>query len=136
MLELSVNTLNHISIIDDATEDILTIFSHRYSVPRMLVPKSDEWFKRILPNYADDQFKKFMRVSREDFRKILALIENNDIFKGPNSKKQLEIDQQLALTLYKFGNDGTGSGIVNTAALFGVGGGGSVMKIVVRVIKV
>ena len=123
-------------IFDNAVEDVIAVYSQRCLVPRLLVPKSDEWFRRILPNYGDDLFRTFMRVSRQDFNRVLMLIENNSVFKGPNSYKQLEIDEQLALTLYKFGNDGTGSGIVNVAALFGVGGGGTVMKVVTRVIEV
>ncbi|OXA45193.1 putative nuclease HARBI1 [Folsomia candida] len=121
-------------IFDNAIDDVLTISTYRLSVPRLFVPKSDDWFRRILPNYSDDYFKKFMRVSRKDFTLILRMIENSNVFKS-NSRQQLKVDQQLAITLHKLGHDGTGSGVSTTAALFGVGGGGTILKVVTRVLK-
>ncbi|OXA48418.1 protein ANTAGONIST OF LIKE HETEROCHROMATIN PROTEIN 1 [Folsomia candida] len=121
-------------IFDNAIDDVLTISTYRLSVPRLFVPKSDDWFRRILPNHSDDYFKKFMRVSRKDFTLILRMIENSNVFKS-NSRQQLKVDQQLAITLHKLGHDGTGSGVSTTAALFGVGGGGTILKVVTRVLK-
>ncbi|ODM99709.1 putative nuclease HARBI1 [Orchesella cincta] len=62
-------------------------------------------------------------------------IENDKCFNGPNSNLQLTVQKQLAITLYKFGVDGSGSSVCNVAALFGVGDGGTVMKIMGRVIQ-
>jgi hypothetical protein len=42
----------------------------------------------------------------------------------------------LAISLYKFGVSGTGASIGNVSALFGVGDGGTVMKVILRVITV
>jgi hypothetical protein len=123
-------------ILDDAIEDVLTVSSFRYAIVRQPVPKSDQWYHNVLPSLDDYRFKQFLRVSRRDFGRIMRLIENNPVFAPTNNQRQLSIDKQLAITLYKFGFDGTGSSLVNTAALFGIGDGGSVMKVVTRVIQV
>lgn len=136
IVEVVITDSEDDQIFNNALEDLVVVVSRRCSVPRLIVPKSEEWFRKILPNYSDDHFKIFMRVSRQNFGRILQMIQNSEVFQGKNSKKQMDIDQQLALTLHKLGNDGSGGGIMNTAALFGVGSGGSVMKVVTRVLKV
>jgi hypothetical protein len=121
---------------DEAFEQLLVVQAMRTTVPRVMVPKSCQWYSTILPSLDDYRFKVHMRVSRHDFGRILAMIESDPVFHGPNSWKQFPVEKQLAISLFKFGFDGTGSSLVNTAALFGIGDGGSVMIAVERVIKV
>lgn len=121
---------------DHFIDDFLLLESMRYTIPRNLVPKSDQWYRDILPNYDDDRFRQFMRVSRKDFGRILFMIQDHSVFYSNNSQKQIPIDKQLAVTLYKLGNDGSSNSIFHVAAVFGIGGGGTVMLIVSRVLKV
>jgi hypothetical protein len=58
------------------------------------------------------------------------------VFNSAQAQKQMAVDKQLAITLYKLGVDGTGASLNNVAAHFGVGDGGTIMKICLRVIKV
>ncbi|ODM92119.1 putative nuclease HARBI1 [Orchesella cincta] len=122
-------------IFDQAIEDVMILQTARYTIPRQPLPKSDKWFTEILPEVDENRFRQFMRVTRKDFAFILQQIENDKCFNGPNSNLQLTVQKQLAITLYKFGVDGSGSSVCNVAALFGVGDGGTVMKIMGRVIQ-
>jgi hypothetical protein len=123
-------------IFDCAVQDILLLNSSRYTIVRQPLPKSDVWYTTILPTYDDRRFKIFLRVTRKDFRTILSIVEESPVFKTFNGQKQLAVDKQLAITLYKLGFDGSGSSLSNAAAHFGIGDGGSVMKICSRVITV
>ena len=123
-------------VLDGVIEDILLACSYRYLLPRQLVPKSDQWYINILPSLDDSRFKQFMRVQREDFGRILSMIENNKVFKNQNKKRQLNVDLQLAISLFKFGCNGTGSSIHKVASLFGIGDGGTIHLVVNRVIQV
>lgn len=104
-------TMN-LSIIDEAVENIMAVSLSRNFIPRSLLPKSDEWITKILPSYSDEHFRHFMRVPREDFRKILRLVENHAVFHGPNCQKQLPVKNQIAITLFKFGFAGNSSVVI------------------------
>src|SRR5260370_23522638 len=101
------------SALDDAIDEVVLLTSIRYGIPRNPVPKSDSWYQNILPNYNDEAFQQFLRVSRPDFWKILCLIENHPVFHSSQSHKQVPVEKQLAITLFKLGSDGTGSAIHN-----------------------
>ena len=117
-------------ILDEAIKDVLLVSVFRKGVDRGMISKFDRWFVTVLPEYCEKTFKSIRRVTREDFKRILRLIEGHAHFHATNSHKQIPLEKQLAVTLYKFGNDGTGSSLTNVAALFGVRCGGTIMKIV------
>jgi hypothetical protein len=122
-------------ILDEAIENITVIESFRCSVPRLRVPKSDHWYCSILETYDDDRFRRYLRVTRSDFGKILHYIRDHQGFLE-TKPKQMPVEKQLAISLYRFGVSGTGASIGNVSALFGVGDGGTVMKVILRVITV
>lgn len=53
--------------IDNFVEDMEDIILTRYFAPRLYLPKSDEWFTKILPNLDEDRFKRALRVTRDQF---------------------------------------------------------------------
>jgi hypothetical protein len=122
-------------VFDDFLQDFLIVKSMRTTVPRSIVPKSDAWYQSVLPELDDHRFKQFLRMRRQDFAFLLTLIEGHEVFQS-RKKVQIPIAKQLAITLYKLGFDGSGSSLANTAALFGIGDGGTVMKVVERVLEV
>jgi len=123
-------------IFDLAVDDVMILYTRRCLNPRQPIPKSDKWFMEVLPELDDNRFRHFLRVTRKDFGIILNQIESHDVFNGENYKKQFPISKQLAITLYKLGFDGSGSSLCNAAAMFGIGDGGTIMKVVSRVLKV
>ena len=73
-------------------------------------------------------------MSRENFVKLLELIENDSVFKN-RGRKQFAIVLQLAVTIYRLGIFGNAASIVNIAREFGISDGGIVQDITKRVIK-
>jgi len=138
VLELvwSTNHEEAIKAFDNALSDLSTLSASRYLKVRQPVPKSDHWYTTILPEYDEIRFKQFERVGRIDFCRILRMIEDNEVFTSGRGRKQFPVDMQLAITLHKFGNNGTGNGLANVAAKFGIGDGGTIMRVVSRVTKV
>lgn len=106
----------------------------RYSY-RQNVPKNLSWYSQILPNLDDKRFRTLIRCTKQQFNVVLGLIESNPVFHGKNSGKQFTVQFQLSLLLYRLGCYGEGGTIAKIASLFGVGDGGSIMKITSRVFQ-
>jgi hypothetical protein len=47
------------AVFDQAVDDLIALHSTRYSVIRYPLPKSNEWFAKILPTFDDRRFKIF-----------------------------------------------------------------------------
>lgn len=97
------------------------------------VPKSTHWRENILPLLDEGRFRHMLRVDRNQFNCLLSIIENDEIFSSAHSSKQLQVETQLAITLYRLGSTGESATFRKTAALFGVGDGGTLDKITNRV---
>lgn len=102
--------------------------SNRYLMPfiRNYVPKSNHFVCEILPNLDERRFEKFIRVNWKCFKKILSLIETDEVFDGARNGKQYPIETQLAVTLFRLGSSGEGATISKIASLFGIGDGGTI----------
>ena len=103
---------------------------------RSKVPKNRKWFDDVLPQLDDYRFKTYLRVTREQFNIVLMLIRNHKNFHGYNSAKQFPVSTQLALVLYRLGSNGDGASVAKMAALFGIGDGGTMDKITLRIFRV
>jgi hypothetical protein len=116
-------------------EEVLAVLQFRYSGPRTIkILKSKDWFNNILPSYDDDRFKSCLRVTRSDFSTLLELISPLPIFK--TKTKMFSVDVQLAITLYRFGCDGSGVSYWKVGHQFGISDCGSILNCTQRVIKV
>jgi hypothetical protein len=121
----------------DCVVDFLTLQQFRYVGPRdVKIPKSRDWFIKILPNYDDGRFKGCLRVSRDDFALLFGLISQNEVFKSDANKKMISTETQLAIALYRFGCNGSGVSFWKIGLLFGLSDGGTVRNCTDRVIKV
>jgi len=120
------------TILEDATLLLACIKESRYSIPFIhhSVPKVFTFTNEVLQNLDEGRFKKYMRCSRSQFNKILCLIENDSAFDGARSGKQLPIELQLIVTLYRLGSYGEGATICKMAGLFGIGDGGTIQVVV------
>lgn len=123
-------------VFDNFENDIFEVLSRRYATSRIIkTPKSKDWFYNVLPNYGEREFKENLRVSRVDFGRILNIISTSSEFNHVGEGKQFPIAVQLALTLFRFGVNGTGSSHSKLAQKFGIGNG-TVDAITKRVIRV
>lgn len=94
----------------------------RYIKPRIFVPKSD-WARDVLPQYADDRWRSFARMSPESFQHVLRFISDNPVFYNNFTSPQASIETQLKIALWKLGNDGSASGFRSSASQWGVSEG-------------
>jgi hypothetical protein len=134
---IEITWANNIETVDrelnNCCEDVLSLLSFRYTSPRLLVPKSKEWFYKVLPEYDNLRFKSSLRVDREDFEKLLNIISPSPIFH--TSKKMIAVDLQLAISLYRFGCEGSGVSYIKVGQMFGISDGGTIKTCTERVIK-
>lgn len=117
-------------IMEDLVDD-LTIFIMNNQIYKNFIPKSFEWYELVLPNLDDERYRQMLRVNREDFNKLVSLIENDDIFLS--TKLQFSVQKQLAIVLYRLGCYGEGASIKKLASLFGIGDGATIDRITKRV---
>lgn len=124
-------------IINEFTDTYIASMIFRYGITRSIgsVPKSQAIIYRILPNLDENRFRQLLRVNWQTFDFILDLIKDDQVFNGPNSWKQIPVKVQLMIVLYRLGSYGEGASITKVASLFGVGDGGTIMKITERVFK-
>jgi len=123
----------NISLLETA-EYYSIISTYRYFDPRYSsVPKSKYWYERILPKYDNFRFKTALRVSREHFNLIRELLSVNPIFQTRNTTP---LETKLAITLYRFGCDGSGSSYMKVGQLFGISDGGAIISFTNQVIQV
>lgn len=128
--------------INQCDQELMTTIEHfalvnnfRYLDRRSwTVPKSTEWYLKILPSYDDNRFKSCLRVSRNQFREIIIKLSECNIFKQQNFKFTIEL--QIAVALYRFGNDGSGVSFQKIGQIFGISDAGAVRACTDRVIKV
>ena len=122
-------------------DDCLTEFNEDLSLVQLCrkgvcyeLPKSFHWHEDILTSFDDNRFRQMLRVSRSQFHFLLGLIANDEVFqKSP--ERQFQVELQLAIVLFRLGSSGESASISKIASVFGVGDGGTLIKITQRVFK-
>ncbi len=120
----------------ETIEEFACVINYRYSVPRSCqVPRSKDWYTNVLPHYDEDRFKSCVRVTRAQFSRIMDLIKPMPVFQT-TSHNALPVEVQLAVSLFRFGNDGSGASYERVGQLFGISEAGMIKLCVDRVIQV
>ncbi|ETM48619.1 hypothetical protein L914_06852 [Phytophthora nicotianae] len=115
---------------DDSLLSLLVILRQaldcvRYSVDRKNVVRSVA-HHALLYNLRDDEFRKFIRVSKITFNVLVEMIRQDIVFKakGDKAKKQQrDVALQLAITLEWYGAYGNGNSVVHLVRDYAVGMG-------------
>lgn len=115
-------------------DDLYAVMSLRRGI-EYFVPKSKVWTDDILSQFDDNRFRQMMRCSKGEFHHLASLISTSAEFHHKNSGKQFSIDLQLAIVLYRLGASGESASIRKIATLFGIGDGGTIQNITVRVFR-
>ena len=76
------------------------IANHRYMSSRSFIPKSNMRMD-ILPNFVDDRFRLFAKMTRFSFRKVVNLIKDDEMFQNKSNVSQTTVEAQLLFALYK-----------------------------------
>ena len=70
------------------TFGLLSLSEMRYFNTRLYnIPKSSHWYYEILPSYDDKRFKKILRMTSENFKILVNLISDHEIFQIKGQRK-------------------------------------------------
>jgi hypothetical protein len=112
------------------------IYARRYDAPRdEPIPKAPSHLPHVLEVLKferPDEFREILRVNPDTFDRIVAKIEDDPIFFNNSNNPQQSVEEQLAITLYRFGHNGNAAGQSPVARWAG-GGHGTVSLITKRV---
>jgi hypothetical protein len=61
---------------------------------------------KVLKVERSDQFQEILRVNPATFDKIVDNIKDDPVFFNNSNNPQIPVEQQLTITLYRFGHDG------------------------------
>ncbi|XP_034486475.1 protein ANTAGONIST OF LIKE HETEROCHROMATIN PROTEIN 1-like [Drosophila innubila] len=119
-------------IMDDFLDDVMVIYFCRRGIG-LKVPKPIKWRYNILSSFNDEHFYQMLRVSRNQFAKLVYLIKGDKVFaRYSASHRQMPIELQLAIVLFRLGSSGGNASVRKIGEIFGVGNGGTVVKITER----
>ena len=80
----------------------------------------------ILVLYKEDDHKRFrqnLRVNPETFDELITRIQDNPIFVSDGPQNQMPVDEQLAITLFRFGHHGNAASVESIAQWAGTSAG-------------
>jgi hypothetical protein len=93
------------------------------------IPKSSNWYNKVLFNYDDREFRKAVRIDKTSFWHLVDTIGQHNCFHQTGTKHQAPVAKQAAVFLRRMGSQADNFDI---AALFGISEG-TVMKYCARV---
>ncbi|KAH8795967.1 hypothetical protein DL96DRAFT_1419279, partial [Flagelloscypha sp. PMI_526] len=80
-----------------------------------------------------DIFRTYLRVTPTTFDALLAAIKDDPVFHSSSQNRQIPVEEQLAIGLYRFGHYGNGASTLKVALWAGVGYG-TVVKVTRRIL--
>ena len=95
----------------------------RYILPRVILPKSSDWYDNIAQNENPKRYKAHFRVSKLSYEALLRLIEHHPVFYNNSTCEQTPVSKQLHVALYYFGCDGSAGSWIQVGSRFGIGEG-------------
>ncbi|TRM55209.1 hypothetical protein BD626DRAFT_393357 [Schizophyllum amplum] len=104
------------------------MYQSRYEVPRTRLERpSESYLHHVLLRLKHSDpphFRQYLRVDPHTFDELVARIEDDAVFvNNSDSAHQAPVEEQLAVTLYRFGHDGNAAGLQATADWAGIGKG-------------
>ena len=105
---------------------ILSMYETRYELPRDGLPRGPSYLHHVLTRLKterQDHFHEPLRVNPSTFDALVSAIEDDPVFMNNSNNSQMPVEEQLAITLYRFGHDGNASGLQAVANWAGVGKG-------------
>jgi hypothetical protein len=93
--------------------------NERISRPPAQMPHILDVFKVERPDY----FREILRVTPHTFEKLCEKIRHDPIFFNNSNNAQIPVEEQLAITLYRFGHDGNAASQASVGRWAGAGKG-------------
>jgi hypothetical protein len=108
-------------------KSITQMYSMRYEEPRdKPVPRPPAQMPHtldVLKAERPDLFREILRVTPYTFDKLHEKIKNDPIFFNNSNNPQIPVEEQLAITLYRFGHDGNAASQASVGRWAGAGKG-------------
>jgi hypothetical protein len=105
---------------------IESLYAQRYERARNELPRGPSYLYHVLHTLKDrrpDLFRQELRVSPKTFDTFVSKIETDPVFTNNSQNEQIAIEEQLAITLFRFGHDGNAASLQRVANWAGVGKG-------------
>ncbi|MBW0548227.1 hypothetical protein O181_087942 [Austropuccinia psidii MF-1] len=112
---------------DEVGDLLQRVINSRYISSRIKDLSHEEYSLGHLLSLSPKNLQQVVRTTREGFLGICNLIKNSNIFHNNSTCAQLDICQQLALTLERLGMNGTRTSVGRLARLYCISRGGVVM---------
>jgi hypothetical protein len=116
---------------------LIEMYANRYELPRAGLPRGPSYLHHVLVCLKDsrgDHFRQQLRINPTTFDALVAFIHDDPVFMNNSNNPQMPVEEQLAITLFRFGRDGNGSGLQDVANWAGVAKG--TVSLVVRRVMV
>jgi hypothetical protein len=111
---------------DIIMQEIQSLYSQRYQMPRNQLPRGSEcltYTLTTLKQYRADKFREEVRVTPYTFDRIVSEIQDNPVFCNNLNNAQLAVETQLAVFLWRLGRNGNGATLQSAANWAGVSKG-------------
>ena len=123
-LELSDLCDNELfSPVGELSELLLHVQSARYLADRQRLPKSIAFNENVFCSLAEPEFRQIARMTKGSFWRVVSEIQDHPVFINQSPFPQAPVWQQLAVSLDRFANYGTGASLSRTQHLWGTGRG-------------
>ncbi|KAF7368106.1 DDE Tnp4 domain-containing protein [Mycena sanguinolenta] len=102
------------------------MYDQRYEQPRTTFPRCTAFLRHVLSTMKDtrpDLFRQELRVSPRTFDRLVAKLSEDPVFANNSNNAQMPVEDQLAITLFRFGHSGNAAGLQKVANWAGVGKG-------------
>ncbi|KAJ7473226.1 hypothetical protein FB451DRAFT_1248785 [Mycena latifolia] len=100
--------------------------AQRYEMPRNTFPRGPTFMRHVLTDVKDtraDLFREDLRVTPHTFDQLVNKIATDPVFTNESRNGQMPVEDQLAITLFRFGHSGNAAGLQKVANWAGVGKG-------------
>ncbi|KAH9923418.1 uncharacterized protein BXZ73DRAFT_51022 [Epithele typhae] len=90
------------------------MYAKRYEAPRSTLPRGPGYLPHVLhvfKHQRPDKFRELLRINPSTFDRLVACIEKDSVFSNNSRNPQMPVEQQVAITLYRFGHYGNAAGL-------------------------
>ncbi|KAJ6534890.1 hypothetical protein B0H19DRAFT_1322962 [Mycena capillaripes] len=102
------------------------MYAHRYEAARDTFPRGPAFLPHVLGTMKDtrpDLFRQELRMSPYTFDKLVEKLEGDRVFANNSHNPQMPVEDQLAITLFRFGHSGNATSLQKVANWAGVAKG-------------
>ncbi|KAF5356673.1 hypothetical protein D9758_013757 [Tetrapyrgos nigripes] len=124
MMEWETMDYKGLSSSDAAEAQLSAMYAHCYTIPRKINKKPPPQLPFILhhsKHHQPKQFHQCLGVSPYTFDCLVTRIQDSRVFTNNSRNAQMSVEDQLAITLYRFGHYGNAAGLDEVGRWAGVG---------------